>query len=279
MLNLDQQPKEKYIPRRKLYEAGEPFGDSATKKEPGGKRIYGAGVGVGVGTGTCFTDKSMVTMSDSSFKRICDVQVGDYVFNHNKTSINRVKLVEKVQDTYWGELYTPTDKYAPFATTNHPLYINGVLSAVNPDECFKMYPWLGKTAKLEPTQVIETTGAYVYNLWLDGDGTYIINGYGTTSIFGDGGLFRQLVDQELLSAEEAITMLHGFASNMDSHITPSLMYGGRIVIGLIEKLNSRTVYQFILKRRISKGKPRLPVILLIKLIGSIAIMFDKIKRK
>lgn len=277
MLNLDQQKKEKYIPRRKLYEAGEPFGESATKQKPDGKRIYGAGVGVG--TGTCFTDKSMVTMSDGSLKKICDVQVGDYVFNHNKTSINKVKLVEKVQDTYWGELYTPTDQYAPFATTNHPLYINGVLSAVNPDECFKMYPWLGKTVKLEPTQVIETSGEYVYNLWLDGDGTYIINGYGTTSIFGDGGLFRQLVDQELLSAEEAINMLHGFASNIDSHVSPSLMYGGRIVAGLVEKLNSRAFYQFILKRRIGKGKPRLPVILLIKLIGSIAIMFDKLKGK
>jgi hypothetical protein len=182
-----------------------------------------------------------------------------------------------VSDTFWGELYTPTDEYAPFATTNHPLYINGVLSAVNPDECFKMYPWLGKTVKLEPTQVIETTGEYVYNLWLDGDGTYIINGYGTTSIIGDGGIWRQLVDQGLISAEEAITMMHGFAS--DIYMSTSTKYGGKILGNLIEKLNSRAVYQFFLKRRINKSKPRLPVILLLKLIGSIAIMFDKIRKK
>ena len=272
MLNLDQQPKEKYIPRRKLYEVSDSFGHSVTKQAPGKKHDNKIQA-----SGTCFTDKSMVTMSDGSLKKISDVKVGDYVFNYNKTSINKVKLLEKVSDTFWPELYTPTDEYAPFATTNHPLYINGVLSAINPDECFKLYPWLGKTVKLEPTQIIETTGQYVYNLWLDGDGTYIINGYGTTSIVGDGGIWRQLVDQELLSAEEAITMMHDFADNI--HMSPSIKYGGKILGNLIEKLNSRAVYQFILKRRINKGRPRLPVILLLKLIGSIAIMFDKIKEK
>ena len=31
------------------------------------------------------------------------------------------------------------------------------------------------------------------NLWVSGDGTYIVNGYGTHSIMYDGGLYEKLL--------------------------------------------------------------------------------------
>ena len=36
-------------------------------------------------------------------------------------------------------------------------------------------------------------GRNLYNLWVTGDGTYIVNGFGTHSIMYDGGLHEKLL--------------------------------------------------------------------------------------
>jgi hypothetical protein len=41
----------------------------------------------------------------------------------------------------------------------------------------------------------------VYNLWVTGDGTYIVNGYGTHSIMFDGGWMRLAYEQDLMELE------------------------------------------------------------------------------
>jgi hypothetical protein len=54
------------------------------------------------------------------------------------------------------------------------------------------------------------TGQPVYNLWVDGDGTYTVNGYGTTSIIGDGGLLRNCVDRGVVDVARASALLIKF---------------------------------------------------------------------
>ena len=46
--------------------------------------------------------------------------------------------------------------------------------------------WLD-VEKLENCDIVANEEDYVYNLWVEGDGTYRVNGYGTTSILGNGG--------------------------------------------------------------------------------------------
>jgi len=246
-------------------------------KLPDNTVIYNAGVGVG-GT-TCFTFDSMVTMADGTLKKICDVQVGEYVYNHNKTSINKVTLIEKTKDLYWGELYTPTNEYAPFATTNHPLYINGVLSSIDPTECYRTYPWLGKTAKLEPVKVTKSTEEHVYNLWLDGDGTYIINGFGTTSIIGDGGIWLIFINKGIMTADDAIKTIHSLISFV--HQSPSTAYGAKIISEIVCNLlkNNNKILKRIAERRQSGKLPPFLILLFVKLVGSIALLINKLKGK
>jgi hypothetical protein len=50
----------------------------------------------------------------------------------------------------------------------------------------------------------------VYNLWTDGDGTYTVNGYGTTSIIGDGGVLRLCVDRNTITPEIASDLIIKF---------------------------------------------------------------------
>ena len=42
---------------------------------------------------------------------------------------------------------------------------------------------------------------------LNTDGTYTANGYGTTSIVGDGGMIRLMVDQGILTPEQALEII------------------------------------------------------------------------
>jgi hypothetical protein len=143
----------------------------------------------------CFTGDSLISMADGTFKPISEVNVGDMVFNRDKTSVNKVTFVEKTSADNFGYLFSISKDEKPFITINHPMYINGVLSSVYPEKTYEAYPWLGKTEQLIPDRVEKSKGEPVYNLWVTGDGTFIVNGYGTTSILGDGGWARLLVEQ------------------------------------------------------------------------------------
>jgi hypothetical protein len=71
---------------------------------------------------------------------------------------------------------------------------------------------LDKTQKVIPYELEPARGEIVYNLWVDGDGTYQVHGYGTTSLVGDGGWVRLSVDQEHLTYEQAMRLLLHFSS-------------------------------------------------------------------
>jgi hypothetical protein len=188
----------------------------------------------------------MVSMYDQTFKRIDEVQVGDFVYNHDKTSFAIVQFVEKVSATHWDTLYTPTKKYKPFATCNHPLYINGILSAVNVVDGYCDYHWLGKVGTIIPHKSVPSTDVPVYNLWVDHDNTYIVNGFGTTSIVS-GGYILNSYKAGILNYNEVLYFVDAFAK-----YGSYAMHGANTLNNYIGKMNYRTTNKIL--ARIIKSK-------------------------
>jgi hypothetical protein len=178
------------------------------------------GGGGGGGGGGCFTDNSLILVSGQTLKKISEIKVGDYVYSKDYKTLNKVTFIECVLDTQLKYLYSPTEDIAPFATINHPIYINGKLTAVdysiNPIE----YPWLKIEQTIIPPKIIPAQGKLVYNLWVDGDGTYIVNGYPTTSIIGDGGILRLLFENGEFTYDQTINVLMEFING-----DPDLLLG------------------------------------------------------
>ncbi len=189
--------------------------------------------------GACFVGTTLVTMSDGTSKPICDVKIGDRVFNFDGTQINQVLFVEQQVDNSFGFLYSPDQQHKPFATANHPLYINGQLSSLDPEKTSNIYPWIGQTDLLETTNMVPADGSTVYNLWTDGDHTFIVNGYGTTTLAGDGGVLRLIVEQGLIPASRASELIEKF-HGLNKHTVYGLyvlsQVLGKIDIKLINKL-------------------------------------------
>lgn len=156
----------------------------------------------------CFKDTTKVKMSDGSIKNIEDVQVGDLVANHDGTSFNCVKFI--VDADYKGKLYTPTNDVEPFGSKEHPLILDNKYYSYDVDYANANMPWLGEVQKLEYTNSVDVTGIKVYNLLVDGDGTYNVNGFGTTSIIGDGGKLIKDVEQGLITKEQALETLRHY---------------------------------------------------------------------
>ena len=199
----------------------------------------------------CFTGDSLISMSDGTFKPIKDVQVGDLVFNRHKTESNRVTFVEKTTDDRFGYLYSISVDEEPFITVNHPMYINDELSSVYPERTYNAYPWLGMTKQLIPDRMVPATGQDVYNLWVTGDGTFIVNGYGTTSIMGDGGWARLLADQGISTPERVSEVLQEMATS-----GKEVSYGAFLCNKLLGKLDIKIVNKVLGKVMDSKENTR-----------------------
>ena len=213
---------------------GDGDGDSAH----GGKTY--AAQSSGGGGDSCFIGSALVTLASGKQIPIDAVKIGDFVYNYNQTQVNIVKFIEVATDSDFRSLYTPTQEYAPFATINHPLYIAGVLSTPVPDQIDNWYPWLNVTGKITPTLIESATGKQVYNLWVDGDGTYIVNQFGTTSIIGDGGVLRLCVEQGLFSSQRVSELLYKF-TNAGKYV----VWGAYIINAKFGKLNIKPANQFL----------------------------------
>lgn len=246
-------------------------GQSSTSTAPASCSAGGGGGGCG-----CFTAETVVLMADGTIKQICDIQIGDLVFNYDRTKVNRVLFVEKQTDSSFGFLYSPTKLYNPFATANHPLYINGKLSSLSPEKIDNSYPWLGHTELIEIANIIPADGSMVYNLWTDGDHTYIVNGYGTTCIGADGGIIRRMVEQDLISYERAMELLVKFDS-----IGKYTVYGmyalsqafGKLNIGFINKTTAWAWADD------SKPKAQQAFYVAAKIIGAVCVLLHKVRGK
>jgi hypothetical protein len=180
----------------------------------------------------------MVTMANGKKKKISKITVGEEVMNFDGTSTNKVMFVEKISDENFKLLYSPSDKFESFATANHPLYIDGKLHALDPDLNYEMYPWLGKNEKLIPVNVAEPKGDIVYNLWTDGDGTYTVNGYGTTSIIDDGGIIRLAYEAGEITADRASELLIMFTEKGKNVVYGAYLFNklfGKLNVGIVNK--------------------------------------------
>jgi hypothetical protein len=146
-------------------------------------------------------------------KSIDQIAVGDQVRSADGRKVNTVKFVERVAASRWGHLYSPDpSRFAPFATINHPLVIDGELASPHPQNTVFYYPWFKKVRRIEGSAFAPTTAETVYNLWVTGDGTYQVNGFGTHSIAGSGGLLRRLHDTGDISYEQVLRAAQYFAT-------------------------------------------------------------------
>jgi hypothetical protein len=222
--------------------------------------------GGGGGGGGCFTPDTIVKTSEGD-KKLIDVKVGDKVLNWNGTSYNTVTMVESIMDTKLKGLYAPRKGDKCFATINHPLYIDGVLSSIDSDKIYKMYPWLGRTIQIKPHKVIEAEGKLVYNLWTDGDGTYTVNGYGTTSIIGEGGVLRLCVDRNVITPEHASELLIKF-----TEAGKNTTYGAYLLNSFFGKLDIKLVNMLLVRAFKDDTNPitQKCVMTLFKVFGKIA---------
>ena len=112
---------------------------------------------------------------------------------------------------------------------------------VNDPRVAKMYPWLKISKLFDAKHFREANGEVVYNLWLDGDHTYTVNGYGTHSIIGDGAALRASVEQGHIDHAQAMHVMHHLQSHSwNMHLGS---YLSNRVFGLIksERLN-RFIY-------------------------------------
>jgi hypothetical protein len=250
-------------------------GDIVNAYVGGGGGPGGAGGGGGGGGGICFTADSMVLLADGTVKAICEIKIGDQVFNYNQTRVNRVMHIEQAVDTSFGFLYSPDQHNQPFATVNHPLYIDGQLSSLDPEKTANFYPWLGSTQQINTAVLAPASGAEVYNLWTDGDHTYIVNGYGTTSIIDDGGLLRLGVEQQLITARRASDLIIRFVT-----LGRNTVYGLYLVNMLLGKLDIRPVNKLAawVFRDDSRPVAQQVFYAVSKLIGTVAVLVNKIRR-
>lgn len=229
---------------------------------------YSGGSDCGCG---CFTGETLVTIFGGARKLIKDIKVGDLVYNASMTGLNKVKHVEIISDKNFSGLYSPSQHIKPFATTNHPLYIDDKLSSVNPKNNYNWYPWLGQNEMIISCTIIPPSGQFVYNLWVDGDGTYIVNDYGTTSIIGDGGALTQSIDCGFIKPEQAYDIILDYVSANNKNTT----YGVYVLNKALAKLGVNFINNLfigiILKKKF--GKKVLDFIL--RRVGSIAVFLNR----
>ena len=190
--------------------------------------------------GGCFTPSTLVTMASGIKKRICDVRFGEYVLSYDKKTLNRVRFVEIVDGNRHKNLYTPNNTHEPFATLDHPLYLYGQLSAVDPMYTESLYPWLGKQEKIYLPFTGENTSDKVYNLWVDGDGTYIVNGYGTTSIIYDGGMLSDLLDRGYVDEDKIQELYKEYTTRGEF-----LLHGAFVLNYIVGKLKLSLLHKII----------------------------------
>lgn len=221
----------------------------------------------------CFRDGTLIAMADGTYKNIKDVVAGDRVFNHNKTSVNTVAFLE--HDYATGRVYSPTNELAPFATLEHPLVIDGKLHAPDPDATYGGYPWLGRPELLKDCSFADIDNEMVYNLWVDGDNTYIVNGYGTHSILGDGSGLADGYRDGIINAEETMEIFRKCTKN-----GVDVLFGSYLFNFLLRRINSRAFNTLMAKILKDDKHPILTTIILsaFKVTGKIALALTKLKR-
>ena len=199
--------------------------------------------GGGGGGIPCFTSDARVLMwpatpncGDLIERPISEIKVGDYVINKDRTSNNKVTFIEKHDpNSKDPDLYSPRENIPPFATINHPLFVDGEWVAVDVD----LYPWLEKQRPLRDANIEETGNRRLYNIWLSGDGTYNVNGFGTHSIMFDGGFMKNCFVQGLLTHDEVMILMKKYTYDKTNLVKGAFLLNklfGKINLKLLNRL-------------------------------------------
>ena len=145
-------------------------------------------------TDCCFDPEANVLMHDNSYKKIKDIVVGDLV----KNQANGINTVLQIETPIVGNrlMYKFNDRFA-FVSEEHPLMTTEGWGAFNPDCIVVEEEWKGKLVKIDigtKLIVMDQSGNLseelitslqteirdynytIYNLMLDGDHTFIVEG-------------------------------------------------------------------------------------------------------
>lgn len=215
---------------------------------PGDCGDAGSCGGGGGGGGDCFIGSTLVLLDDGTPVRIDSIKIGDRVKNFDGTSTNTVTYIEYLTNT--KVLYSPAGHEAAFATINHPIYVDGILGLPNLLEIRDLYPWLPITTCFDSFTTAPPANELVYNLWLTGDHTYQVNGYGTTSIIGDGGAVRQALEHGFITHQDSMNIIQALQDDGGWN----LHYGYYLANYYLGKLNSKLVNKFIFTNLVNKTK-------------------------
>ena len=222
--------------------------------------------------GECFKQGTLISMADGTLKNIEDVQVGERVLSANGERINTVMYVEHSlkYGTSYQAFYAPKG-IRPFATENHPIVVNGKWVSANATLSQKLYPWID-TEQLEEFDTEPTNNQVVWNLWVDGDHTYQVNGFGTNSLVDDGGWLRVAVGKGYVTKDQATEITHA-VSNSSSVVA----YGSLLISNLVAYLDWEWLTKY--GAEVMLGRRSKAIIQgLIVLLGSAAIMIKEIKK-
>ena len=225
----------------------------------------------GGGGAECFRAGTVISMADGIVKNIEDVTVGDTVLSADGKTVNTVKYIEHslTQGTSYQNFYAPKG-ITPFATENHPMVVGGKWVSANSKLSQKLYPWI-ETEQLEEFDMEPTHNQIVWNLWVDGDHTYQVNGFGTNSLVDDGGWLRISVEQGYMTKEQITAVTHG-VSNSSS----SVAYGALILSNLVADLDRPWLTKYVADMMLGNTS-RIPMDLAIITVGTLAMSTKKIK--
>ena len=212
----------------------------------------------------CFIDSTLVTDAEGKDKAIVDFKIGDKVMSADGKSVNTVKYIEKVS---WDDsfvIYSPDSKHKPFITQNHPIIVNDEWVSADLDYTQRNQPWID-AKEIESPVVKRGKGITVYNLWVDGDNTYTVNGYGTETLLGDGGVARQALEFGNMDMEDFKAIVN---SSKDASAETS--YGMHLLNKWLSVINNKTYNKFIIDSVLGKRKGTL-VKSAISLVGNVAV--------
>ena len=137
------------------------------------------------GEDACFIPDALVTMADGSTKRIQDVVVGDSIKGRSGTNTVLENNVSRVE----ARLYA-MNSYSHFVTDTHPFLTTEGWKSFNPAVTNEMHPGLDVTKLEVGDELVTEAGTEIlsrasklykmtpiFNLNVDGDDTYIVNGF------------------------------------------------------------------------------------------------------
>ena len=124
------------------------------------------------------------------------------------------------------------------------------------------------------TIIAPVNGKVVYNLWVDGDGTYTANGYGTTSIIGDGGLLKLGLKHGFINQEKVTELFKDFKTE-----GTEMSYGGYLINKILGKVNIKLITKLAIGLFMKPKDSKIRVIIykITKFIGKIAIKVTNLR--